>query len=206
MDRRYTSVREPASDGTGEPVGTATSAGEVRGVSSSGSISALGEVVGLPGSGTSISIDSFRAEFVSREYGSLKQSVPTFSGKLEDFPLWKEHLEVFTPMVGCMPSFLVVYDMMIGGVSKDTHHFLSLGFSEIQIETARVAWICLTDSTVNRDLLGRVFATKSLSAEWRRLCDWLLSKTMAGQVTWAVAYDAATMENGRRGYEILGSG
>ena len=69
----------------------------------------LGEVVGLPGSSTSMSADSLRADVDSREFGSMKQSVPKFSGKLEDFPLWKEHFEVFTSIiVGCMPSFLVV--------------------------------------------------------------------------------------------------
>ena len=109
MDRRYTSVREPASDGTGEPVGTATSAGEVRGVSSSGSISAHGEVVGLPGSGTSISVDSHRADVGSREFGSLKQLVGSdVWWDIRSFSTVEGTLRgVFAPIVGCTPSFLV---------------------------------------------------------------------------------------------------
>ena len=94
MNRRTPAASEVASGVTGERVGTATSAVEVRGVSSSGSLSALGEAVGLPRSGVSSSVDGQRAEVGSREFGRLKQSVPKFSGKLEDFPLWKEHFEV----------------------------------------------------------------------------------------------------------------
>ena len=35
-----------------------------------------------------------------------------------------------------MPSFLVVNDMMARDVTKDTQHFLSQGFSEVQSKTA----------------------------------------------------------------------
>ena len=38
--------------------------------------------------GASSSVDSHRAEVGSREFRSLKQSVPKFRGKSEDFPLW----------------------------------------------------------------------------------------------------------------------
>ena len=100
MDRRTAAASEVASGVTGERVGTATRAGEVRGVSSSGSLPALGEAVGLPRSVASSSVDSHRAEVGSREFGSLKQSVPKFSRKFEDFPLWKDHAEVFTSMLG----------------------------------------------------------------------------------------------------------
>ena len=96
---------------------TATSAGEVRGVNSSGSLPALREAVGLTRRGASSSVDSHKAEVGSHEFGSLKQSVA--SGKLEDFPLWKELFEVFTSMVGCMSAFLVG-PMMIGDVTKNT--------------------------------------------------------------------------------------
>ena len=160
MDRRTAAVSEVASDVTGERVGTATSAGEVRGVSSSGSLPGLGAAIGLPRSGASSSVYSHRAEVGSREFGSLKQSVPKFSGKSEDVPLWKEHFEVYISMVGCMSAFLVDHDMMIGDVTKSTQYFLSQGFSEEHIKTARVAWTCLTENVVNRDLLGRLFTTK----------------------------------------------
>ena len=58
MDRGYTSFRELASGVTGEQVGTAIGVGEVGRVCSGGSLPALGEVVGLPGSDASISVDS----------------------------------------------------------------------------------------------------------------------------------------------------
>ena len=136
MDRRNAAVFEVASGVTGERVGTATSAGEVRGVSYSGSLPGLGAAIGLPRSGASSSVDSHRAEVGSREFGSLKQPVHQNSGKSEDFPLWKEHFEVFTSMVGFMSPFLVDHDMMIGDVTKNTQYFLSKGFSEEYIKTA----------------------------------------------------------------------
>ena len=87
MDGRDTALREVASCVTGERIGTATSAGEVRGVSCIGSFPAIGEAVGLPRSVASSSVDSHRAEVGFREFGSLKQSVPKLIGKLEDFKL-----------------------------------------------------------------------------------------------------------------------
>ena len=75
---------------------------------------ALDETVGLPRSSASSSVDSHWADVGSREVGNFKQSVPKFCAILEDFPLWKEHVEVVTSMLGCMSAFLVDYDMMIG--------------------------------------------------------------------------------------------
>ena len=86
--------------------------------------------------------------------------------------------------------------MMIGDVTKNTQYFFSQGFSEEHIKTARVAWTCPTESFLHRDLLGRLFATKSSSAGWRMLCDWFMPKTMAEQVNWSVAFDSAQMEKG----------
>ena len=100
MGHRDAAVREVASGVTVERVGTATSAGEVRGVSSSGGWPVVGGTSGLPRSGTSSTVGSHRTEVGSREFGSLKQSVPKFSRKFEDFPLWKDHAEVFTSMLG----------------------------------------------------------------------------------------------------------
>ena len=87
MGRRYAALCEVPSGFTAKRVGTATSAGEARGVSSSGSLPALREVVGLPRSGASSSVDSNRVVVGSRECGSLKQSAPKFGGKPEDFHL-----------------------------------------------------------------------------------------------------------------------
>ena len=82
MDRRDAVVYEVASGATAELVGTATSASDVRGFSFNGSLPALGEAVGLPRSGANSSVYNHRAVVRSREFGSLKQSVPKFSGKL----------------------------------------------------------------------------------------------------------------------------
>ena len=51
---------------------------------------------------------------------------------------------------------------------------------------------------MNRDLLGILVVTKSLinSAGWRILCDWFLPETMAEQVKWSMAFDAAKMVKG----------
>ena len=101
---------------------------------------------------------------------------------------------MFTSMVGCMSAFLVDDDMMIGDGTKNTQYFLSQGSREDSTKTARVAWTCLPESIVNRDLLGRVFATKSPGAGWSMLCDWFMPKTTAEQVKWSVAFDSAKME------------
>ena len=86
MGHRGATLREVASGVTRERVGTATSAGEIMGVSSSGSFPAPGEAVGLTRSGVRCTVDSHRAEVGSRGFRSLKQSVRQFSGKsAEDF-------------------------------------------------------------------------------------------------------------------------
>ena len=103
---------------------------------------------------------------------------------------------MFTSMLGCMSAFLVDHDMMIGDVTKNTQYFLSQGFNEEHIKTTRVAWTCPAESVVNRDLLARLFATKSPSASWRMLYDWFMPKTMAEQVKWSVAFDFAKIEKG----------
>ena len=70
MDRKTAAVSEVASGVTGERVGTATSSGEVRGVSSSGSLPGLGAAIGLARSGAISGVDSHRAEVGSREFGN----------------------------------------------------------------------------------------------------------------------------------------
>ena len=95
-----------------------------------------------------------------------------------------------------MSAFLVDHDMMIGDVTKNTQYFLSQGFSEEHIKTAKVAWTCLTESVVNHDLLGIFFETKYPIAGWRMLRDWSMPKTMAEQVKWSVAFDSAEMQKG----------
>ena len=57
---------------------------------------------------------------------------------------------------------------------------------------------------MNRDLLGRVLATRSPSAGWRMLCDWFLPKTRAAQIKWSMAYDAAKMGTGEELIKYFG--
>ena len=68
----------------------------------------------------------------------------------------------------------------------------------------RVAWTCLTESIVNRDLLSRVFAANLPSAGCGMLCDWFLPKTMVEQVKQSVAFDAANMEKGEKPIKYFG--
>ena len=57
---------------------------------------------------------------------------------------------------------------------------------------------------MKRDLLGRVFETKSPSDGWRMLCYWFMPKTIAGQVKWSVAFDSARMEKGEEPMKYFG--
>ena len=57
---------------------------------------------------------------------------------------------------------------------------------------------------MNRDVLGRVFATTSPSAGWRMLRDWFMPKTMTEQVKWLVAFDFAKMEKGEEPMKYFG--
>ena len=133
----------------------------------------------------------------------MKQSIPKLSEKIEYFPLWEEHFEVFTSMVGFVSSFLAVHDMIIGDVSK-LSIFHSKGFSEEHIKTAKVAWTCLTENLVNHNLFGGVFATKARNAGWRMWCDWFLPKIVVEQVKWLVAFDAAKLEKGEEPMKCFG--
>ena len=92
-----------------------------------------------------------------------------------------------------MSSFLAVHDMMNRRrFERQLDTLPSQGFSKAHIKTARGTWTRLAESTVIRDLPGRAFATKSpSSAGWRMLCDWFLPITIAQQVMWSVAFDAA---------------
>ena len=47
-----------------------------------------------------------------------------------------ERFEAFSFIVGCMPSFFVVHDMVIGDASKGTQYFPSQGSTEEYIKTA----------------------------------------------------------------------
>ena len=57
---------------------------------------------------------------------------------------------------------------------------------------------------MNRNLLGRVIATKPPSVGWRMMCNWFMPKTMAEQVKWSVAFDCAKMEKGEEPLKTFG--
>ena len=83
-------------------------------------------------------------------------------------------------------------------VTKDTQYFLSQGLSVGHIKKSRIAWICLTESMSDTDLLDRVFAKQSPSGAWKMVRDWFLPSSIATQVKWSDAFDAVQMEKGEQ--------
>ena len=102
-----------------------------------------------------------------REFSSRKQAIPKFSGKREEFPVWSKRFEAFVSMSGCLGSMLTDIDVAVGDTTKDTQYFIPPGLTRPHIKNARVAWICLTESMTDNDLLDRAFATQSQSGAWR---------------------------------------
>ena len=41
-----------------------------------------------------------------REFSSIKQAIPQFSGKPEEFPVWSKRFEAFVSMSGCLGFML----------------------------------------------------------------------------------------------------
>ena len=142
------------------------------------------------------SVESSGVNVGPREFSSIKQAVPKFSGKPEEFPVWSKRFEAFVSMSGCLGSMLTDIEVAVGDTTKDTQYFISQGLSRPHIKNARVAWICLTESMTDTDLLDRVFARQSPSGAWRMLRDWFLPKSVATQVKWSDAFDAVQMEKG----------
>ena len=99
-------------------------------------------------------------------------------------------------MSGCLGSMLTYKEISVGDTTKDTQYFVLLGLSRLHIKNARVAWICLTESMTDTDLLDREFARQSPSGAWRILRHWFLLKSVATQVKWSDAFDAVQIEKG----------
>ena len=144
------------------------------------------------------SVESSRVNVGPREFSSIKQAVPKFCGKPENFPLWSKRFEAFVSMSACLRSLRTDIELAAGDTTKDTHNFLSQGFTHSQIRNARVVWICWTESMSDTDLLDRVFARQSPSCAWKTLRDWFLPRSIATQVKWSDAFDAV-----RGAHEIL---
>ncbi|CAN0395471.1 unnamed protein product, partial [Laminaria digitata] len=131
-----------------------------------------------------------------RELSSIQSAVPKFSALPEHYPVWSKRFEGFASMSGCSASLETDIEVAVGDTTKTTRYFLEQGLSPQQIERARMAWTCLTESMTDPELLGRVFATKPPSGGWIMLKDWFMPQTMANQVKWSDAFDAIRMEKG----------
>ena len=59
-----------------------------------------------------------------REFSSIKQAVPKFCGKPENFPVWSTRFEAFVSMSGCLGSLRTDIEIAVGDTAKDTQHFL----------------------------------------------------------------------------------
>ena len=137
-----------------------------------------------------------------REFSSIKQAVPKLSGKPEEFPAWSKRVEALVSMSGCLGSMLTDIEVAVGDTTKDTQHFVSQGLSRPHINNA-VAWICLTESMTDTDLLKRVFARQSPSGAWRMVRDWFLRISVATQVKWSDAFDVVHMEKGEEPMKLF---
>ena len=96
----------------------------------------------------------------------------------------------------CRHRFLADIDIAVGDSAKNTEYFLSQRLSIAHVKRSRIAWICVTESMSNTDLLDRVFAAQSPSGEWKMLRGWFLPNFVATQVNWSDAFDALHMEKG----------
>ena len=93
-----------------------------------------------------------------------------------------------------MQTFTTAIDMLVGDPSVTSRFLIDQGFSEASVKRARTAWICLTESITDRELLSRVFDTNSPSAGWRMLCDWFLPKTPSEKTKCELQLDDLVVE------------
>lgn len=119
---------------------------------------------------------------VIREFSGLKQIVSKFNGLREGIPVWSMRFEAFMSMTGCWNYLLADIEVAVGGTAKDTEYFLSQGLNIAHIKKSGIAWICLTETVSNTDLLDWVFAAQSPSGAWKMFCGWFLPNSVATQV------------------------
>ena len=123
-------------------------------------------------------------------------AVTKFSGLPEDYPEWSKRAETFASMRGCLISLLAGTGIAVGDTAKDTHLFIYQVLSAVHVKEARTAWICLTKSMSNTDLLDRLVVVQSPRGAWKKLRRWLLPTSIAAQVKWSGAFSAIQMEKG----------
>ena len=84
-------------------------------------------------------VESLCVNVGPREFSSIKQAVPKFSGKVEEIPLWSKRFEAFVSMSGCLGSMLTDIEVAVGDTTKDTQYYISQGLRRPHIKNARVA-------------------------------------------------------------------
>ena len=58
-------------------------------------------------------------------------------------------------------------EVAVGDTAKDTQYVPSQGLGVVQIKKSRIAWVCLTESMSDTDLLDQLFAIQSPSGAWK---------------------------------------
>lgn len=56
------------------------------------------------------------------EFSSIKQAVPKFCGKPENFPVWSERFEAFVSMSRCLGSLRADIEVVVGDTTKTRIH------------------------------------------------------------------------------------
>ena len=112
--------------------------------------------------------------------------------------MWSKRSEAFMSVNGCLDSLLTDIEVAVGDTAKDMQYFLFQGLSVVHIKKLGIAWVCLTKSMSDTDLLDRVFAKQSPSGAWKMLRDWFRPRSIATKVKWSDACDAVQMEKGEK--------
>ena len=71
-------------------------------------------------------------------------------------------------------------DVAVGDTTNDNPYFVSQGLTHAYISSARVGWVCLTESMTDTDLREMIR-------------DWFLPRSIATIVKWSDAFDAVNM-------------
>ena len=141
-------------------------------------------------------VESASTDVGAREFSSLRQAVTYFSGLPDEFPAWSKRFEAFMSMNGSLNSLPTEIEVAVGDTAEDTQRFLSQGLNVVHTKKSCIAWVCLTESMSDTDLLDRVFAKQSPSGAWKIFRDWFLPRSMATQVKWLDAFGAVQMGKG----------
>ena len=67
-------------------------------------------------------VEGASANVGAREFSSLKQAVPKFSGLPEDFPVWSKRFQAFMSMNGCLNSLLTDIEVAVSLRTRNTFY------------------------------------------------------------------------------------